>query len=417
MSSPAPFTLCRLYRNERTYFYALFRNPETGKRTNKKSVERLRTRLGIFSEKPIQRRDEAIRICQQALERGLIFGEKEERILVREYLRTFYDWEKSPYVARRNTLSPNSIGKDYITTRRSLIDNHVIPLVKPNLLLSAVTLGWIEDLQYNLVKMDALAPSTVNVIMSAVLAAFKEAQRRGFIQQNIILEIKHLDVVHRARGVLTEKEMTAFLLYAKEQSEKRIYLACLLALITGMRSGELRALRQEAIGKDLIIVDQAYADHAGLKSPKGKRSRYVPCPSWLCEQLRQLADENPFEGDHELVFWSKRGGGFVSSHYFSDRFKKELAASEVLTMDEIQERNITFHSLRHMANSLLRGSIDEHLLRMTIGHSSQALTDLYTHLNESGLKSVALAQERMILSLLDHGHEKGLLDTNKHKIH
>jgi hypothetical protein len=56
-----------------------------------------------------------------------------------------------------------------------------------------------------------------------------------------------------------------------------------------------------------------------------------------------------------------------------------------------------------MANTLLRGSVDEHVLRMTIGHSSQQLSDLYTHLSQRGLKSVALAQQNNILPLLGQG--------------
>jgi hypothetical protein len=77
-----------------------------------------------------------------------------------------------------------------------------------------------------------------------------------------------------------------------------------------------------------------------------------------------------------------------------------LVRSQVLDEQAIEERNISFHSLRHMANTLLRGSIDEHLLRLTIGHSSQRLSDLYTHLSDRGWRSVALAQERTILTLL-----------------
>jgi hypothetical protein len=54
-----------------------------------------------------------------------------------------------------------------------------------------------------------------------------------------------------------------------------------------------------------------------------------------------------------------------------------------------------------MANTLLRGSVDEHVLRMTIGHSSQQLSDLYSHLSQRGLKSVALAQQKNILPLIN----------------
>ncbi len=399
MATPAPFTLCRIRANERTYFYALFRDPESGKRTNKKSVERLRTRLGIFSDKPISRRDEAIRICQQALEAGLIFVH-EEKILMRDYLLHFYSWQESEYIRRRNVLSPSSIGKDYVHTRQNLITNHLLEHIKPNLLLSKVTLGIVEDWQFALVERGELSHSTINVIMTAVVATLREAQRRGKLSHSVVLELKHLEVTHKARGILTEEETARFLQYAKEQSERRIYLACLLALVTGMRSGELRALSVDALALDMIVVDRAYADRAGLKAPKGKVTRHVPCPVWLIEELEALARENPYEGEHRLVFWSKRGGGFVSSHYFSSRFKEELVRSAVLDEQEIEARNISFHSLRHMANTLLRGSIDEHLLRLTIGHSSVRLSDLYTHLSDRGLKSVALAQERTILALL-----------------
>jgi site-specific recombinase XerD len=55
-----------------------------------------------------------------------------------------------------------------------------------------------------------------------------------------------------------------------------------------------------------------------------------------------------------------------------------------------------------MANTLLRGHVDEHILRLTIGHSSQQLSDLYTHVSQRTLQAVALAQEKTILSLLEN---------------
>jgi site-specific recombinase XerD len=54
-----------------------------------------------------------------------------------------------------------------------------------------------------------------------------------------------------------------------------------------------------------------------------------------------------------------------------------------------------------MANTLLRGSVDEYVLRMTIGHSSEQLSDLYTHLSQKALENVALAQKNNILPLVE----------------
>jgi hypothetical protein len=42
---------------------------------------------------------------------------------------------------------------------------------------------------------------------------------------------------------------------------------------------------------------------------------------------------------------------------------------------------------------------------MTIGHSSEQLSDLYTHLSQRGLKSVELAQQNNILPLLEENRE------------
>ncbi len=399
MVTPSPFTLCRITRSERIYWYALFRNPDTGERTNKKSVEKLRKDLGIISSVPIKRRDEAILICQKALDEGIIFG-KREPLSFYTYLQNFYDWEKSPYVERRNLLDPGSISQDYIATRENLISNHILPRIHTNLLLSAVTLNQLEQIQLNLVKDGRLASSTINICMGAVSLSLGEAQRRGLLSTNNTYKVRPLKSVHKMRGILSEGELKTFMQYMKKEGEERIYLACLLSLLTGMRSGELRALQFTSVGEGLITVDQAYADKAGVKVPKGKKTRYVPCPAFLCELLKNLSIANPNPNFNHLVFWSKRGGFFVSSHYFSERFQQELVRSGVLEMEEIKERNITFHSLRHMANTLLRGSVDEHVLRMTIGHSSEQLSDLYTHLSQRGLKSVELAQQNNILPLL-----------------
>ncbi|MBJ2354803.1 tyrosine-type recombinase/integrase [Sphaerochaeta sp. S2] len=400
MSSPAPFTLCRIFRGERTYYYALFRDPETGKRTNKKSVEMLRKRLGIFETTPIKRRDEAIRICYKALDAGIIFSEETEQTLV-SYLRDFYTWEISEYAKRRNLLDPGSISPDYLATRLNLLENHVFPRIHTNLLLSRVTLAELERLQLELVQEGAIRNTTINMAMTTILVALREAQRRGLVPSSVVLSIQGLAAQHKERGILSEQELSAFMQYAKEHSEKRIYLACLLALLTGMRAGELRGLCLEAIGEGMITISQAYADRAGLKVPKGKRTRMVPCPTFVCDELRSLALENPFSHTHTLVFWSKKHGAFVSSHYFSERFQQELVRSGVFDKKTLQERNITFHSLRHMANTLLRGTVDEHVLRMTIGHTSEQLSNLYTHLSQRGLESVQLAQQNMILPLLE----------------
>lgn len=406
----ASFTLCRVPHGERMYWYALFRDPKTGKRTNKKSVEVLKKRLGDYSPAPVTRRSEAEAICVQALEQDMVFRKKDALRSTKElgaYLSHFFDWETSPYIQRRLLLDPQGISKDYMHTRKNLVDTHVVPLLEKGALLSDVSLRQLEDLQFRLVKETSLSKGTVNMAMQAVVMALKEAQRRGDIPATTMLAVVPIKAQPRVRGIMTDEETSSYLAYAKNQDNPRLYLSAALALFTGMRSGELRALTTGQIKPGLIVVDRAYADQQGTKCPKGKKTRVVPCPQFLCDQLLAFAHTNPYRCKETLVFWSQKSGGHVSSHYFCQIFHSCLAGSGILTSEEIERRYITFHSFRHMANTLLRGSVDEYVLRLTIGHSSEQLSDIYTHLSEKAFNSVQAAQRANILPLLQKAGQDG----------
>jgi len=83
----------------------------------------------------------------------------------------------------------------------------------------------------------------------------------------------------------------------KNEFDARVYLATTLSVFTGMRQGEIRAMKASSItlindDQGIITVSQAIAVYAGLKTTKGKRERQVPCPRWLCEELLRMANKN-----------------------------------------------------------------------------------------------------------------------------
>lgn len=399
MNNSAPYTLCRLTRQERTYWYVLYRDPETGVRLNKKSVEKLRKELGNHTDKPIKRRDEAVRICQEALEKGIVFNRQEDQTLT-DYLMQFWDFDTSKYIERKNTLNPGAISRDYAYTRRLLFKKHVQPLLPAGLKLSQVQMRHLKDVQYRLIKGGNLANATINIAMSTLLIALRDAENEGRIPAGTVKKLPVLQNKQKDRGILSEDELQQLLGHMQEHCDWKIYLASTLSVITGMRSGELRALTARQIKNGLIVVDQAYANLGGKKVPKGKRIREVPCPQYLCEQLLALSHTNPHLSKETLVFWSRRTGGPVSSHYFCEKLHEAILASKIMTEDELEARNITFHSFRHMANTMLRGSVDEHLLRLTIGHQSEEMSDIYTHLTERARKAVEIAQATNILPFI-----------------
>lgn len=399
MNNSAPYTLCRLTRQERTYWYVLFRDPETGERLNKKSVEKLRKAMGDYSDKPIKRRDEAVRICQAALEKGIVFNKHTDQPL-HDFLSEFWNYDTSRYIEQRNTINPGSISKDYAYTRSLLLKKHVLPLIPRGLKLSQVQMHHLRDIQYRLIKNGTLANATINIAMSTLFIPLRDAENEGRIATGTIRSLPTLQNKQKTRGILSEQELQRLLSYMKEHCDKRIYLASTVSVITGMRSGELRALTTQQIGNGIIYIDSAYANLEGKKAPKGKRTREVPCPQYLCDALSALSHTNPHLSTETLVFWSKRTGGYVSSHYFSEKLREAIVESQIMTEEELESRNITFHSFRHMANTMLRGSIDEHLLRLTIGHQSEEMSDIYTHLTERARKAVEIAQATNILPFI-----------------
>jgi integrase len=375
----------------------MYRDPVTGKRGTKKSIDKLKVKLN-FGFEHVSRLEEAINIAQKALDLGLIFNTKKE-ITLKKYLLNFFDFDKSPYFTRKILLDKDAISPDYVSTRRNAIKNHILPLLNDSFLVSDVNIQFLENIQTKLILKKTLSSTTINQIMNSLSQALEYAKKDNLLPYSQSTKVEAIRKNIKVRGILSNEETQNLMTYLKNSNDTKTYLAISLALVTGMRSGELRALTTDQIKDGLILVDRAYANIAKTKIPKGKKSRLIPCPLYLCSQLKELALLNPNVED-KLVFWSKKKGKVISSHYFNTKFTKALIDSNTLTKEEIQNRNISFHSLRHMANTLLRGSVDEYILRLTIGHSSEQLSNIYSHIEDSALESIRKAQEKNILPFI-----------------
>ena len=164
-----------------------------------------------------------------------------------------------------------------------------------------------------------------------------------------------------------------------------------------MRLGEIRALQVDSLkhdseGQPFILVSQSWEEGSGLKGTKTNESRCILIPAELNEQLIGLV--------------SSRKDGFVLS---LDDGETPLSSKELpqglyralkeIGIDESQrkERNITFHSWRHFANTTYRalGVPDVKVQSMT-GHSSQAMTEHYSHFRTSDFAEVRQAQMKLV---------------------
>ncbi len=392
-------------------FYVQFINSEN-KRTSLLSVNKIASQLTGKTEF-IKKKSTAIRACTSALERGIINTNKNGDT-VEKYILEYWDYD-GERVTRKNKLSPNSIGRAHCLYSLNYFKTHVLEFLPRKLLISDITNTHVRDV-FNKVAGKNLANGTIAKIMNSFTTPLRQAYREGIILRDPTLNLESINTAGVERGILTQSEFKIMLEDLQQKATDHVILPVVLAAVTGMRLGEIRGLQINDIeiinDQDSIInINKAWSEYDGLKTPKGKKSRKTVCPTKLARSLIELGQKNP-SPTNDFIFWSlnKKTNTPISSSYIRDNYYNSLANAfeqinkcigemvklendEEIRKGELirRERNVNFHSLRHFfitrAGSLMGG--DANLLRLAVGHETQAMTDRYTHSDYDSLKKIA----------------------------
>jgi integrase len=148
-----------------------------------------------------------------------------------------------------------------------------------------------------------------------------------------------------------------------------------VAAYTGLRQGELRALRWRDVGEAVLTVSRALS--AGVESgTKGGRVRHVPLVPQAAESLERLRERGDFTAPDELVFCTWRGLALDPSALVA-RFKRARNAAGL--------RPLRFHDLRHTYGSLLAAAgVPVTDIRQAMGHADLQTTSRYLHARQAG---------------------------------
>jgi integrase len=225
-----------------------------------------------------------------------------------------------------------------------------------------------------------LVPATVNKIMSVGETALAWAYREGMIPDNPTEGLIAFTGEAKKRGVLTPLEAQA--LFSHAWKDERSYVGNLIACSTGLRAGEILALKREDIGERTLNVRHSWSNHDGLKCPKNGETRRVPLLPGVRGKLLVLADTSPYGAE-----------GFI----FYGMFKGKPAVPRVLlnglqsTLIEIginaKERGIVFHSWRHFYAARMADVMDADQVSRITGPKSRAIFDEYAnHISEENLE-------------------------------
>ena len=217
-------------------------------------------------------------------------------------------------------------------------------------------------------KLDSgLSARTVRMIHTTLHKALKQAVRWSLIPRNVSEAVD--PPRERATEVrpLDERQVKGLLLAARGERFEALYV---LAVNTGLRSGELLGLRWEDVDLQAGIVRVRRTVFSGRieapKTSKGKRS--VRLPRMSVEALRRI----PRTG--RWVFCTRTGRP-VSVHNVHNRSWKPLLEKAGLPPDT------RFHDLRHTcATLLLTKGVHPKIVQEMLGHSSISITlDIYSH--------------------------------------
>jgi len=228
----------------------------------------------------------------------------------------------------------------------------------------------------------ALKAATVNKIMIVGTTCLSWAFAEGLIPTDPTKGLVGFSGEKKKRGVLTTAEAQA--LFAKQWKDKRAFTASLLACTTGMRSGEVLAVKREAIEERTLNVRCSWSIFDGLKTPKNGETRRVPLLPEVRGLLLELLNENP-HGPDGFVFY----GNLADKPVVCDVLLSGLYEALSKIGINAAERGIVFHSWRHYFAARMADRMTADQVSRITGHKSRAVFEEYAdHITNENLEEV-----------------------------
>lgn len=227
-----------------------------------------------------------------------------------------------------------------------------------------------------------LSPRTVGHARRVLIKALGQAVTWGRLLSNPATATTP-PKVGRAKMIAYDATQTAALLDAMRPT--RMFVPVLLAVMCGLRRGEVAALRWGAVdldGKSLAVVESAEQTAAGVeyKEPKSGRARTVALSATVVAELRAHRARQA----EEMLRLGLRpdAAAFVVAQADGSPLQPRSITHEwVRLVSKTALPRIRFHDLRHShASQMLAAGVHPKIASERLGHSTIAITlDLYSH--------------------------------------
>ena len=313
-------------------------------------------------------------------ERGLIdlsaARTEPEREKLIPFLLRFWNMEVSPYL-RDKAAHGRKITLSYCRAAIQKVRCHWQPRFGNEITINDITRSALREFSLFL-REKGLACNTVNNIMMVGTTALKWAYLEEIIESNPSAGLTSFTGDKIPRDILTEEETEA--LFKIKWRDKRSYTAALLSLTTGLRSGEIRALRKNDIDGGILHITHSWNNCEGLKCPKNGEGRVVPLLPQVRAMLLQLLQETPHrEANNPFVFYSRSPHKPCSANLFLRCFRRTCRILTACTPHHIdfEKRKLDFHSFRHSFSTRMAERMEGNKVAKITGHRSEAAARIY----------------------------------------
>jgi integrase len=245
-------------------------------------------------------------------------------------------------------------------------------------------------------KPGGLSPLTRRYFHIVLRSALNRALEQQLIIRNPAdVFRKRLPKVERKEMMTLNAEQSQRFL--DELKEHRTYWPVMIALSTGMRRGEILALRWKNVDLDrgvIRVVQSLEQTQAGIrfKDTKSSRSRSVVAPAFAIKELRRLRRT---QAEELLVLGNKQNGETLVCCRVDGRPLQPRSVTQQFM--QLRKRiegipRIRFHDFRHShATQLLASGVHPKVAQERLGHSTITTTmDLYSHVTDTMQSDAAL---------------------------
>jgi integrase len=232
------------------------------------------------------------------------------------------------------------------------------------------------------------SPRTRRHIHRILKSALARAVEQQALPRNPADAVKRLPKVEAEPiTVLTVEQSTRLL---KAIRHTTVYWPTLIALATGMRRGEILALRWKNLDLEngtVRVMGSLEQTKAGLrfKSTKTDKARAVPLPKFAINELRSWKRQQA-ENLLRLGIRQRQEGLVCAREDGEPKQPASLTNEFTYLIGRVKDLpKVRFHDLRHShATQLLAAGVHPKIVQERLGHSTITTTmDLYSHVSET----------------------------------